>query len=158
MRGRKPKPTALRLLQGNPGKRAINRNEPKPAPVDTIDPPETLKGEARDEWIRRAPQLIAVGLLTEVDVPAFLVYCQSWARLVESEVKLAATGEVVKTPSGYPVINPYRTIANKALTQCQQFWSEFGMMPSSRSRVGGRMPKAPGRSVTRVERFMARAK
>lgn len=30
MRGRKPKPTYLKLLNGNPGKRALNEQEPKP--------------------------------------------------------------------------------------------------------------------------------
>ncbi len=30
-RGRKPKPTAVKQLEGNPGKRQLNANEPKPA-------------------------------------------------------------------------------------------------------------------------------
>jgi hypothetical protein len=30
MRGRKPKPTALRLLEGNPGRRPIRGSEPRP--------------------------------------------------------------------------------------------------------------------------------
>lgn len=29
-RGRKPKPTAVKQLEGNPGKRQLNANEPKP--------------------------------------------------------------------------------------------------------------------------------
>ena len=29
-RGRKPKPTAIKELEGNPGKRPLNANEPKP--------------------------------------------------------------------------------------------------------------------------------
>ncbi|MEQ8198694.1 MAG: phage terminase small subunit P27 family, partial [Clostridiaceae bacterium] len=29
-RGRKPKPTAIKVLEGNPGKRPLNKNEPKP--------------------------------------------------------------------------------------------------------------------------------
>ena len=29
-RGRKPKPTAVKVLEGNPGKRSLNTNEPKP--------------------------------------------------------------------------------------------------------------------------------
>ena len=29
-RGRKPKPTALKLLEGNPSRRALNKNEPQP--------------------------------------------------------------------------------------------------------------------------------
>ena len=30
MRGRKPTPTHIKLVSGNPGKRPINRNEPQP--------------------------------------------------------------------------------------------------------------------------------
>ena len=29
-RGRKPKPTNLKVLEGNPGQRPLNDNEPKP--------------------------------------------------------------------------------------------------------------------------------
>ena len=29
-RGRKPTPTAIKVLEGNPGKRPLNANEPKP--------------------------------------------------------------------------------------------------------------------------------
>jgi len=31
MRGRKPKPSRLRVIEGNPGKRALNTREPRPA-------------------------------------------------------------------------------------------------------------------------------
>lgn len=158
-RGRKPVPTPLRLLRGNPGKRAIADDEPAPPVVGSPDPPAGLSGEAREEWTRRAPQLLAVGLLTEVDVPAFTAYCTAWGRMIDAEAKLKTTGEVVATPSGYPIVNPYRSIANKALSQCQQFWSEFGMMPSSRSRVGSKRPKAPNaRPVSKVQQFKARAR
>ena len=30
MRGRRPKPTALKLIEGNPGKRPLPRDEPTP--------------------------------------------------------------------------------------------------------------------------------
>ena len=30
MAGRKPKPTAIKELEGNPGKRKLNKKEPKP--------------------------------------------------------------------------------------------------------------------------------
>jgi len=41
MRGPPPKPTYLRILEGNPSKRPLNRNEPQPPPVETLDPPIT---------------------------------------------------------------------------------------------------------------------
>lgn len=52
-RGRKPKPTALKVLEGNPGKRQLNVVEPKPrnkAPKC----PAWLDAEAKKEWRRLA--------------------------------------------------------------------------------------------------------
>ena len=49
MRGRRPKPTHLKLITGNPGKRAINLREPKPVPK-MPEPPTALSAEARQEW------------------------------------------------------------------------------------------------------------
>ena len=49
MAGRKPKPTSLKVLEGNPGKRQLNPNEPKP---DASVPkcPAWLSKEAKREW------------------------------------------------------------------------------------------------------------
>ena len=55
MRGPPPKPTYLRILEGNPSKRPLNRNEPQPPPVETLDPPDYLGGHARARLERHAP-------------------------------------------------------------------------------------------------------
>ena len=50
-RGRKPKPTAMKELEGNPGKHPLNTSEPKPnkkAPAC----PKWLEPEAKKEWRR----------------------------------------------------------------------------------------------------------
>ncbi len=46
VRGRKPKPSHLKLVTGNPGKRAINTQEPVPERILPAPPPE-LTAEAR---------------------------------------------------------------------------------------------------------------
>ena len=49
--GRNPKPTAQKVLEGNPGKRELNTKEPKPekkAPAC----PKWLDDEAKKEWKR----------------------------------------------------------------------------------------------------------
>ena len=46
-RGRKPKPTALKRLGGNAGKRALNKNEPTFTPLIGVACPEWL---AEDQW------------------------------------------------------------------------------------------------------------
>ena len=47
-RGRKPKPTAMKVLEGNPGKRPLNFAEPHPE-KKLPDCPEWLEDEAKAE-------------------------------------------------------------------------------------------------------------
>ena len=78
-RGRKPKPTALKVLEGNPGGRPLNPNEPKPA-KKAPRCPSWLEDEAKKEWKRMGKTLEQMGLLTEMDMAAFAGYCQAYAR------------------------------------------------------------------------------
>jgi len=137
MAGRRPKPTHLKLLQGNPGKRPLNANEPKP-PQELPPPPDHLNEAAKEEWNRLGPQLVKLNLLSAIDRSAFAGYCVVYSRWVEAELMLAKTGPVFKAPSGYPQLSPYYTIANQCLAQMRQYLIEFGMTPSSRSRTSVR--------------------
>ena len=76
-RGRKPKPTAMKELEGNPGKHPLNTNEPKPTKKAPACP-KWLEPEAKKEWRRLAKQMEAIGILTEVDMAAFAGYCQAY--------------------------------------------------------------------------------
>ena len=101
-RGRKPLPTALKELEGDRGKgrRPLNKDEPTP-PQDNVKCPAWLMPEAKKEWKRLAPSLIAMGVLTEHDMEAFAGYCQAYARWREAEEFLSQHGTIFKTPSGY---------------------------------------------------------
>lgn len=85
-------------------------------------------------------KLLDCGLMTEIDGAALALYCQSWARWVEAEDNLRKYGVVIKAPSGFPVQSPYLSIANKAMSQMTRLLVEFGMSPSSRTRVVIRKP------------------
>jgi P27 family predicted phage terminase small subunit len=139
MRGRKPKPTGRKILEGNPGKRALNPAEPQhPPPAETFDqPPPELAGDAVAcaEWARLAPMLRIAKTVTEADRGALLALCQQWSRYLEATANVSRAGLVVKAPSGYPMVNPYVSIANKTLMNCTKLWVELGLTPSSRSRV-----------------------
>lgn len=82
--GRKPKPTAVKALEGNPGKRSLNTGEPKPE-KKAPRCPAWLEGEAKKEWKRMAGQMEKLGILTEIDMAAFAGYCQAYARWKEAE-------------------------------------------------------------------------
>ena len=70
MAGRKPKPAAVKKLEGNPGKRKLNTKEPNPG-KGMPDCPAWLLPEAKTEWIRLSEKLNQMGVLTEIDRSAF---------------------------------------------------------------------------------------
>lgn len=134
MAGRRPKPTALKELQGNPGKRPLNKREPKPTGSPTC--PSHLDNNAKKEWKRISKELIAIGLLTSVDRAALAAYCSAYSRWIAAEESIQKFGTVIKSPkSGYPVQNPYVSVANTALDHMRKFAVEFGLTPASRTRL-----------------------
>lgn len=133
-RGRKPKPTAVKVLEGNPGKRPLNMYEPVPDKI-TPECPSWLNDEAKAEWDRLADKMVNLGTLTEMDMAAFAGYCQSYARWKEAEEFIEKHGTIVKTPSGYWQQVPQVSIAQTNLKVMLKFCSEFGLTPSSRSRM-----------------------
>ena len=84
--GRKPTPTALKKLRGNPSKRTLNTSEPKFAPVTHLNPPEWLNEIAKSEWRRVAPQLFAQDLFSEVDHASLSAYCLAFSRWQQAEM------------------------------------------------------------------------
>lgn len=132
--GRKPKPTAVKVLEGNPGKRSLNRQEPKPEKKASRCP-AWLEDEAKKEWKRMAKQMEQLGILTEIDMAAFAGYCQAYARWKEAEEYISEHGTVMKAPSGYCQQVPQVSIAQTYLKIMNRFCEQFGLTPSSRSRI-----------------------
>ena len=143
MRGRKPTPTKLKLLKGNPGKRPIRDDEPQPD-VEIPEPPEELSADAQAEWERVTPMLYELGLLSQIDRAALTAYCVAWGRWMEAEAALKKHGVVVKSPNGFPVQSPFLAVANRAMKQVKEFLAEFGVSPSSRTRVSASKKPAEG--------------
>ena len=129
MPGRRPKPTAVKIAEGNPGKRKLNKREPTPPP-GAPDRPTHLRGQARDEWDRIVPQLLNLGVLSKVDRTALACYCESWGTYLKARGKIEREGEVV---SGE--VNPWLRIANEQKKLALRFLMEFGLTPATRSRL-----------------------
>jgi P27 family predicted phage terminase small subunit len=148
MRGRPPKPTHLRLVTGNPGKRPINADEPKPA-AKLPQPPAELGDDAKREWRRMAAELHTLGLLTNLDRATLAAYCQSYGRWLVAERALARQAArdpvmqalMVRTKKGNVIQNPLVGTANKAMADVVRYAAEFGMTPSARSRIKAESPR-----------------
>lgn len=132
-RGPRPKPTSLKVFEGNRGKRKLPCNEPAPSPVPTLPkPPEWLADEAVKEWHRIGPELIRLGLFTSVDVTQLAAYCECYAEVIECKKLIESEGRTVTTEEGavyqHPAVGQY----HRGLTMMRNFASDFGLSPASR--------------------------
>jgi P27 family predicted phage terminase small subunit len=150
----RPTPTYLKLLRGNPGKRALNKREPQPDLPNKPPPPlEFLDGYALAEWKRVSVGLWRLGALTSLDVQVLAAYCDAYARWRTARETIAAMAErdqvmhglIVKTQSGGGAANPLVWIAAAAARDMNRFASEFGMSPASRSTIATGRPVAPSK-------------
>lgn len=134
MKGRKQLPTKIKALKGTLRKHRASKNEP--IPENKIpDPPKHLCPRAKAEWERISVELFKLGLLTNIDGSMLALYCAAYAIWEDATEKLQKTGLVIKSPNGYPIQSPYLTISARAIDQINGLLCQFGMSPSSRSRV-----------------------
>ena len=133
MAGRKPKPTHLKLIAGNPGKRPLNRKEPRPKGA-LFAPPDDLPEAARPFWahvIASAP----AGLLYQLDLGVVKVYVVAAWLHADAVRKVAASTLLARTPNGSLQQNPFLPIVNRQALIMLKAAAEMGFTPSSRSRV-----------------------
>lgn len=133
-RGPPPTPTAIKLLRGNPGKRKLSSNEPKPI-ITLPHCPSYLDEDARTEWGRLAPILVRMKVLTEADYIALASLCQTYSTMVKAQEQLNKSGILFKTPSGYVQQSPLIGIVNSCTEKIVTLCREFGLTPSARARV-----------------------
>lgn len=126
-------PTQLKLLRGNPGKRPLPKDEPEPAAGAEM--PDWLSKEAAAHWPVVARQLEQARVLSQLDGAALGLYCEAFARWRNASDLVAIHGMVTNAGTGRLIQSPYLTIAIQASEQMTKMLVEFGMTPSSRTRV-----------------------
>lgn len=134
-RGTKPKPTRLKVIAGNPGKRKLAADKPGLVPLAVDDPPPAELDEiGARRWSELLQELSVCEFLTRIDRDALALYCGAYSRWTRANEAINEFGLMVKGPAGHPAHSPYLAIANKAFEQMRQLLAEFGMTPSARSR------------------------
>jgi P27 family predicted phage terminase small subunit len=144
LRGPAPKPTALKLLQGNAGHRALNAAEPKP--VEQAPPcPRYIRDdpEAAKEWKRLTPILLRMRVLTEADATVLASLCLTHSHLLRNldamrklnQGKSGIAGMVLQTKTGYLAANQIYLNVTAAIDQELKLCRELGLTPSARSRI-----------------------
>lgn len=132
MSGRPPKPSALKLIEGNRGKRSLPSNEPDPAYLNDLTPPDHLPPGAAAVWSDLAPRLRAAMLLTELDTLALEWLCIAAAQHRRATAELEIDdGDYIKKNSP----SPWLIIQSMAFKRAKVLCDAFGMSPAARARV-----------------------
>jgi P27 family predicted phage terminase small subunit len=141
MRGRKKTPAMIHHLHGNPGRRPINDQEPKPE-TGVPKKPDFLSATAKKYWNYHAKRLDKAGILSKVDLGILSAYVTALATLDKAEKMLAEDGYTQDTESGKKK-SPWILIAKEARDQIRSIGSELGVTASSRARIKVETKKTP---------------
>lgn len=157
MRGRKPKPAAQALVDGDTRKIGANKLKAKLASEPAAEKglpncPSHLKALARDAWESWSQDLQDMDMDRRPDAQMLEGACVAYARAVQADSMLAREGivcrswGVIKTvdKGGNPIqrrvllkmkAHPANAISNNSWRQVRAFCSEFGLSPVSRTRL-----------------------
>ena len=134
MPGPAPKPTKLKIREGNRGHRPLNTKEPEPA-IEAPECPDIVKKNkvAIREWQRVVPILIELEVLSRLDSAVLAEYCIAYSRWVMAEAKCAEN--LVYESKGRQYETKWLKVAKDAAIQMHKCATEFGLTPASRTRV-----------------------
>src|SRR5262245_20007818 len=139
MKGRKPKPKAIHLLQGNRShltkKELLERDEPEP-PRGIPDPPTHLGSIAKKAWPEFAAKLDEMGVLTYADAWALEQLAEEYAEILQLRKEIKKNGclstRTNKFGEKYKYINPACLALSDAEKRFRAMMAEFGLTPSAR--------------------------
>ena len=140
-RGPQPKPTAKKKLEGNPGKRKLNKREPKPRTSAKIAVAE-IDQRAHEFIAVYVPQLQAMQILTDADQAALELMAVHYSIAWQAAELVKREGVLVKGPFGN-VKNPAAQVMRDNSMAFLRYADHFGMSPSSRSSLQVPLPEQP---------------
>lgn len=145
LNGRRPKPSSLKELQGNPGRRPRRKGEPRPDP-GRPPMPDYLSEIAKGEWNRLADLLEGIKVLTVVDGPALEATATAYDqyRTFQKIVSIDGPTYQVETKTGGTMTRarPEVIMQSDAWRRYVAGLSHFGLTPATRSKVSVRKEKA----------------
>ena len=146
MAGRRPTPTSLKLVKGNPGRRKLNEKEPQPA-KNIPSPPAHMSDEAKVAWGRLTVLLDRMGVLTEADTYALERLAECYSEILDCQAIIREHGRTYETESygggtGDDAVHntmhrprPEVGMLADADRRFKSYLVEFGLTPAARTKV-----------------------
>jgi phage terminase small subunit len=139
--GRRPAPTALTVLRGNPGKKKLNENEVRP-PAGEVVKPAGLSEGAGVVWDELAPICLAMRTLTVADIRPFASLCelqatmQATSAMKDGRALFALKVEDEEDPASLTVsIDAVLRLERETANALRPYYELFGLTPVARARI-----------------------
>ena len=137
-RGRKPLPTKLKIVMGNPGKRPLNTEEPQSTPSE-LAVPDLIAADpvATKAYRDTGAELRTMGVMDKIDETALLMYAVAYSTYCRAVQALQTEPPLVTWGKGGQYPNPWFRIKAEAEITMERMMTQLGMTPSSRSKLKG---------------------
>lgn len=160
-RGPAPKPTLLKLVSGNPGRRPLNALEVVPPP-GPLPPPDFLDEQSRRVWDSLAPQLASTGLARPIDAGVLARYCVLFVLWIDAVEVVRKHGPVITTRQGGKVVSmkelPHSAVIRRLHQSMLLVEREFGLSPAARTRINAEVDRSAKGDPNEIKRkFFAQA-
>ncbi|MDC0325221.1 phage terminase small subunit P27 family [bacterium] len=136
--GRKPKPTAIKRNEGNPGKRPLNTHEPSAG--NKLINPDFLGENGSTMWESIILQLKAMGVLDSADWSSIMLWCLAYEDLIVNREFVNEQGLCFSVIDGQGNVKyqarPQAKAAREAWSSMRGMLSEFGFTPAARVGLG----------------------
>lgn len=132
----------MKVLRGTVDTRTVNPHEPQVGVDELQFMPGELSEVAQKHWAKIRPMLVESGIAGNSDRMSLMMLCDAWAEYLDIQEKVRKTGPVIKGANGHPVKSPWFEASNQSFEKVRRMLVEFGMTPSSRSKIvsTGRKP------------------
>jgi P27 family predicted phage terminase small subunit len=137
--GRPRKPTNLKIIEGNRGRRKLDpASEPQPV-VGVPDMPSDMPERSQKLWLTLVPELDRLNLLTLVDSTALEGAVRAYAQAISADILIEKIQQKVSGPDAahndFYQLSIMMSASKKAWTQWKSFCTEFGLTPAARGRL-----------------------
>lgn len=151
MPGPRPKPTSLKVLEGNPGKQKLPQNEPKPLPIEAEKPNFGADSRASAYWDSTLPVLRGMGLGTQADAGLLKLYCLHMSTVDRASAFLDEIEWTYDTSNGSQAPAAWLKIRDTAAKAAESVAARIGLSPADRSKINVKRPDAKKKKLAAVQ-------
>ena len=140
-RGRKALPEQIKRQRGTSRSDRFNKNMPVVIPVSKMPPtPKHLNSHGKRFWRKLGKVVLDLGTLNEVNIGSFELLCSEYGIYREAQENMSSISAMIdrgidKYGNKITKVTAFRKVSEKAFANYLKMATEFGLTPSSISRI-----------------------